>query len=357
MQKKTGPYLSRRSALQAIAGIAAVATPLVPIKHVFSQTTQSEMPTPTGRYITIDGDRVYIEERGSGIPIIMSAGGQNRIETLRPLAEKLAKKYHVICWDRANLGYSDVVFKGERDLDLWSDQMAGVIRHMGIRPAYLVGASSASRAAYTTALRYPDHTRGLLTYLTTGGGNISERLAERYYYSYAELAEKEGMAGIAETPFWAERIALNSHNKERLMSMDPNEFTAIMRRWGGAMHSSDVMIGISADDCRKIKANGTPVAITHGCDQSTAHRKDRSELFASLTGATLIPTPPGYCEEATSGPRYDEQIERSEVPESPPFRAYEMITMMPQVIDDFIQNTEAGYSSRGLGAEATSFNL
>ncbi len=355
------PNLSRRSALQAIAGLATTATTLGQIQGAQAQdttaTTETNQTTRLGRYLTIDGNRVYIEERGNGIPIVMSPGGQNRIETLRPLAEKLAKKYRVICWDRANLGYSDVVFEGARDLDLWSDQLAGIIRQLDIRPAYLVGASSAARAAYTTALRYPDHTRGLLTYLTTGGGTIGERLANRYYYSYAEIAETEGMLAVSETPFWADRIALNSNNKNRLLSIDPKLFALTMRRWGGAMRSSDVMIGISPDGCRRIKENGTPTAITQGCEESGAHRKDRSELFAELTGATLIPTPKGYCEEATTGPAYDTQIEHPEVPESPPFRGYELLSMMPEVIDEFIQTTETGYKERGLGSDAFSFNV
>ena len=102
-----------------------------------------QRPAPvTGKWLTINGNKVYYEERGQGIPIVMSPGGQNRLETLRPLAEKLAAKYHVITWDRANLGHSDIVFKGARDLDLWSDQQAELVKQLNIRPAYFVGASS-----------------------------------------------------------------------------------------------------------------------------------------------------------------------------------------------------------------------
>ena len=43
-----------------------------------------------------------------------------------------------------------------------------------------------------------------------------------------------------------------------------------------------------------------------------------------------------------------------EVPESKPFRAYEMVTQVPAIIDDFIAKTEAQYNQAGLGQSATS---
>lgn len=341
--------LSRRDALTALAGVAA--TMLRPAPSL----AQQPAPHPIGKYLSIDGNKIYYEERGRGIPIVIAAGGQNRVETLRPLAEKLAAKYRVITWDRANLGHADIVLKGARDVDLWTDQLAGMLPQLNARPAYMVGASSGGRVAYTMALRYPDYVRGLFTFLTTGGGTIGESLAKQYYLDYADLAEKDGMAAVAKTPVWAERIQLNPDNRERLLSMDPHEFARVMRRWGKAMRSNpDPMIAVNADDLRQIKANGTPTAIIQGCPTAPQHRRDRSELYAQLTGATLIPTPDGYCEQATTGAAFDKLMLHPEVPESKPFRAYEMVTNVPPIIDEFIVKTEARYKDAGLGPTATS---
>jgi pimeloyl-ACP methyl ester carboxylesterase len=316
---------------------------------------RAQSSNTAGRFVTVEGNRIWIEERGRGIPIVMSAGGQNRVETLRPLSEKLSAKYRVITWDRANMGRSDLVLKGARDIDIWTDQQAGIMTQLNARPAYLIGASSGGRTSYIMALRYPDYCRGLLTYLTTGGGTIGESLAKQYYFDYADLAEKSGMAAVAQRPFWAERIKLNPANEEKLLSMDPKEFARVMRRYGTGMRSNDPMIGITADELRQIKANGTPVAITQGCPEAPQHRRDRSELYAQLTGGTLIPTPEHYCAEATTGATFDKQILHPEVPESGPFRAYEMLSDIPGVIDNFITQTEARYKMLGLGPDATSF--
>jgi pimeloyl-ACP methyl ester carboxylesterase len=332
--------LSRRSFLGTAAGAAA---------------SSPSASSTAGKFITVDGSRIWIEERGRGIPIVISAGGQNRVETLRPLAEKLSAKYRVITWDRANMGRSDLVLKGARDVDVWTDQQAGLMTQLNARPAYLIGASSGGRTAYMMTLRYPDYARGLFTFLTTGGGTIGESLAKQYYFDYAALAEKEGMGAVAKTPFWAERISLNPANEQKLLSMDPHEFARVMRRYGSAMRSSDPMIGITADELRQIKANGTPVEIIQGCPEAPQHRRDRSELYAQLTGATLIPTPEHYCIEANTEATFDKQILHPEVPESKPFRAYEMVSAAPPLIDEFITKTEARYKALGLGPDATSF--
>jgi pimeloyl-ACP methyl ester carboxylesterase len=332
---------SRRKALGLLAGAGAT----------FAQTPAAGS---AGKYITVEGNKIYYEERGRGVPVVMCAGGQNRLETLRPLAEKLAVKYRVITWDRANLGRADIVLKGARDLDLWTDQLAGLLPQIDARPAYLVGASSGARVAYVMALRYPDYARGVFTYLTTGGGTIGENLAKQYYLDYADLAEKEGIAAVAKAPFWAERIQLNPGNHDRLMAIDAREFARVMRRWGTGMRSNpDTVIGITADELRQIKANGTPVGIVQGCAEAPQHRRDRSEQYAQFTGAAMIPTPPGYCEEANTGASYEKLITHPEVPESKPFRAYEMLAMMPAIIDDFIAKTETRYKQAGAGPAAT----
>ena len=343
--------MGRRGALKTMAGWGAAAW-LAPAMA----RAQTPASTSVGKYLTVDGNKVYYEERGRGIPVVIAPGGQNRVETLRPLAEKLAAKFRVITWDRANLGRADLVFKGARDLDLWTDQLYGMLPQLNARPAYVVGASSGGRVAYTMALRYPDSVRGVFTFLTTGGGTIGESLAKQYYFNYADLAEKEGMEAVAKTPFWSERIALNPGNKDRLLSLDPQEFARVMRRWGKAMRSNpDVVIGVNSDDLRQLKANGTPVAIIQGCPEAPQHRRDRSELYAQLTGAELIPTPAGYCEQATSGPaQFDKLMAHPEVPESKPFRAYEMITLVPAIIEEFILKTEERYKQAGAGPSATS---
>ena len=149
---------------------------------------------------------------------------------LAHLAEALASKFQVLLWDRANIGASDVQFRGARDLDLWSDQLAALLCRLNLAPAYLCAPSAGSRVSYTTALRYPEVVRGMYLWLVSGGP-VGQQLGWNYYGQFAELAEQGGLQAVAEAPYWAERIASNPANKGRLLAQDVREFAAIMRRW------------------------------------------------------------------------------------------------------------------------------
>ena len=280
---------------------------------------------------SIDGCSIYYEVLGQGLPIVLTPGGQASLETVRVLAEKLASEYRVILWDRANLGRSEVVFKGAADLDLWSDELAELLHRLDAAPAYLAGASSGSRVSYRTALRYPEVVRGLFLWLVTGGSPIAERLGQNYYGQFADLAETEGMQAVVESTVlagstsWAQRVEINPANRGRLLAMDPGEFARVLRRWQRFFRADDPVIGITADELRRISV---PTCLIAGCDES--HRRDRSELVAQLIPDVEFLDPPGFCEEWA-------QVSRR----GPTGTMFAHIPILPDLIRDFINRTEA----------------
>ena len=57
-----------------------------------------------------------------------------------------------------------------------------------------------------------------------------------YYEQFIEDAERGGMKGVAESEFFAERIAENPANRERLLAMDVQEFIGVMRTVARLLH-------------------------------------------------------------------------------------------------------------------------
>ena len=57
------------------------------------------------------------------------------------------------------------------------------------------------------ALRHPDAVKGLLLWHVTGGAVAAERLGYNYYEQFIEDAERDGMQGVVDSEFFAERIA------------------------------------------------------------------------------------------------------------------------------------------------------
>lgn len=228
----------------------------------------------------IDGCSVAYEVLGEGTPVVLTPGARNPMEAARPIAEQLATRFQVILWDRANIGRSDVAFTGARDLDLWSDQLAGLLRRLGTGPAFLCGPSAGCRVSFTTALRYPELVRGMYLWLMSGGP-VGVSLREGYYGQYATMAAERGMEAVAADPYWAERIAANPANRGRLLGQDPDEFAAVMTRWAQAIRPEDALFGATADDLRAISV---PTAILTADEQDSGHPRD-----SSLRAAELIP--------------------------------------------------------------------
>jgi pimeloyl-ACP methyl ester carboxylesterase len=240
----------------------------------------------------IHGCAVHYRVLGSGPDLVLSAGGRCPLEMVLPLAEGLAARHRVIVWDRANLGASDLCFDGASDLDLWTDQLHGLLDLLDARPAWLVAASSGARLSIRMALRYPEEVRGVFLWLLSAGP-VAGTLAQMYYGEAAQLALAQGMEAVARMPYWAERIAANTANRQRLLRADPRAFAATMLRWAARIREEDPLIGVTEADLREVKVRTRIVA--PGDD--TGHRRESMELAGALIPGAELVEPPGFREQ------------------------------------------------------------
>ena len=287
----------------AIAASVTLAVPFIVSQAVTPIEATQGSPSGVGKTVNINGASVYYEEWGKGLPLVLNPGGRHDVEQVRALAQKLAKKYRVIIWDRSNHGRSDAVFKGARDVDLWSDQLAELLQTIDARPAYLAGPSLGGRMSYVTAIRYPDVVRGLFLYLVSANDGLAETLGKTYYGQHAEVAEKQGM------------------------------FARVMRRWQRSMRSSDPVVQATECDLRTLNETGIPIRIIAGCADDPTHNLARSQLMARLVPNAEFVEAPGFCQTW------------AKVRQDPSGRTrfgpwYEVHPMVPQLIDDFITSTE-----------------
>jgi pimeloyl-ACP methyl ester carboxylesterase len=226
----------------------------------------------------IDGCAITYELLGSGVPLVLTPGGRNPIGTARRLAHTLAEHFQVLIWDRANIGSSDVQFTGARDVDLWSDQLALLLRRLDLAPAFLCAPSAGARVSLVTALHYPEVVRGMYLWLVSGGP-VGQQLGQNYYGQYAELADQGGMHAVIESPYWSERIEANPANKGRLLAMDRAEFVAVMRRWQAGIRVDDPMFGATEDDLRRLRVR---TAILAPPSSDTGHPRGATERITRL---------------------------------------------------------------------------
>ena len=230
-------------------------------------------------YANVNGTNLYYEEYGTGPAVMLTPGGRNDTNALRPTAALLSLPCLVILHDRRNCGKSDIVICGElSEQHAWGEEMAGLLKQIGAAPAYLIGGSAGSRTSITVAVRHPEVVKGIYVWEVSGGPNSGMLMSPGYYGQYIDAAEQGGMAAVAETDFFAQRIKDNPSNRDRLMSMDVKEFLSVMRRWQAEFARPNPVGDLTEEELRSVTCptvlleGNTPDDVHHVSAAENAHR-------------------------------------------------------------------------------------
>ena len=243
------------------------------------------------RFTTKDGCNLEYRLRGEGPLIALTPGGREGGEAIASLAELLSAHACVLTWDRRNGGASDVFFGGDplSEAEIWAEDLADLIVHLGRGPAWLAGGSGGCRTSVISVLRRPETAKGLIVWSASGGPYASVFLGFQYHVPYIMAAERAGMKAVVETPYWADRIAANPANRARMLATDPREFIAVMKRWMSAFYYRPDSALTGATDAQ-LKTIAVPSLIFESDDD--VHPKAVSDAMAQLIPhATYLPLP------------------------------------------------------------------
>ncbi len=236
-----------------------------------------------------DGCEIHYELLGAGPPLALTPGGRSAGNDIRATALGLAEQHRVLLWDRRNTGSSHVWVGLQPEQLVWADDLAALLRHLELAPAYLAGASAGARVSYLTAIRHPDVAAGLVLWSVSGGPYASQNLGYQYHTPFINEAIRAGMDGVAATPFFRERIEANPANRERLLSIPPDEFVAALRAWNESFYPRPDMpvIAASAGELRTVRC---PTLVFEGNDD--LHPPEAAAaVHALIDGAELAPLP------------------------------------------------------------------
>lgn len=234
------------------------------------------MPMATVRGLSINYE--IVGDDGPWVALI--TGGRRGYQEFLPLAGRVAEKgFRVLLHDRRNTGASDIKLEAhEVEEATWADDLRDLLDQLGAAPAFIGGSSSGARTAIMFGLRHPDATRALMLLRVTGGAFPAKRLPEMYYGQFIEIAKQGGMAAICETDTWRERIESNAANREKLMSMDADEFISTLTKWKELFEAgADLpVMGVTPDQLGSLRM---PTIVIPGNDNThssesgrTAHR-------------------------------------------------------------------------------------
>lgn len=211
---------------------------------------------------------IAYEERGRGIPVVLTPGGRWGGYVMKTLAAELARDFRVITWDRSNTdGASSVVLDGDAsEADIWAEQLAGLIRALGLAPCH-VGEYAGCRTTPLLCVKHPQLVKGLMLAWPSGGEVPAERLPRNMHRPYIHAALRSGMTGVAQTRAFAESVRKNPANRERLLATAPLEFVRQMAYWEAYFTTSADLptagCRLSEDGWRSIRV---PATVTGGVD-------------------------------------------------------------------------------------------
>ena len=144
---------------------------------------------------TINGLEIHHEIQGAGPPIVFIHGLGATSNVWHAQRTALSSYYQVIIYDRSGSGRSRQAREGY-SVDAWTDELAGLLDHLGVRSAVVAGHSLGSMVAQRFAGKYPDRTRALI--LAGGeaemGPDEQKALTER-----ARLIETQGLLAVVDS--------------------------------------------------------------------------------------------------------------------------------------------------------------
>lgn len=244
----------------------------------------------------IHGGRVVYEVLGpvGGEPLVLTPGGRFSKDEpgVRPLAQALADGgMRVLLWDRPNCGASDVQFYGRSESHLRADTLAELLTRLDMAPAVLAGGSGGARDSIITAMTHPEVASKLATWWIVGGAFSTYNLGAYYILPNINTARRQGMAGVVEMPTWQEQLRANPRNRDRFLSMDPEEFVKLMLRWLNAFipKPGQTIPGVEDEEFENITV---PTLIVRGGENDWDHPKRTSyEVHCLIKGSQLVEPP------------------------------------------------------------------
>src|SRR5213083_3140742 len=159
--------VSRCTIAAVLAGIAILPAPCraqAPAKRT-AQCAGGGKTNGAGHYADVNGIKLYYEIHGTGRPLILLHGGLGAIEMFGPNLPALAQGRQVIAVDLQGHGRTADI---DRPLSvaLMADDIAALIKHLGLASADVMGYSLGGGVALQTAIRHPEVVRKLVVVST-----------------------------------------------------------------------------------------------------------------------------------------------------------------------------------------------
>jgi pimeloyl-ACP methyl ester carboxylesterase len=231
---------------------------------------------------SINQTQLYIEQNGSGPPILLIHGYPLNREMWRPQINSLSTSFNVIAPDLRGHGDSEPA-ASPYTMDLLADDCATVLKVLGIdQPVIVCGLSMGGYVSFAFYRKFPSLVAGLILAATRAGADATEAKLNRDKAA-ALAVEKgtyvviEGMLPLILSPKTYEQRPELVREVENIMGETSLE--GIVGALMGMKLRPD-----STPDLGEIEV---PVLIVHGADDQIIPLSEAESMHASLPDSTL----------------------------------------------------------------------
>lgn len=125
--------------------------------------------TLKGRYVAVNGAKIYYETYGKGEPLLLMHGNGGSINAFREQIEEFAKHYQVIAVDTRGQGKSEDKTSERFSYELFAQDMKLLLDSLGLKKVNVLGWSDGGNTALIMAMKYPS----LVEKLVVMGANLN----------------------------------------------------------------------------------------------------------------------------------------------------------------------------------------
>jgi 2-hydroxy-6-oxonona-2,4-dienedioate hydrolase len=250
--------------------------------------------------IEINGGIVVYEFVGpdDGEVVVITPGGRfsKDFGGVHELAFALAEGgKRVLLWDRPNCGRSDIQLYGKSESHMRAETLGLMLKKLGVEQVVATGGSGGARDTMIFTMMFPELVRKLAVWTIVGGTYSTMVLAGVYIISELQTVRSGGIEAVLEMPgragSWADLIAANPRNRDRLLAIGSEGFERIMNRWLDAFvpKPNEPIPGVSDWEFGEIDV---PTLIIRGGEKDFDHPKRTSmEIHSLIKGSRLIEPP------------------------------------------------------------------
>ena len=133
--------------------------------HQFSLRNESELLTPIGKQVTVNGHRMNISVKGEGpqtIVFLSGAGIASPILDFKNLSDPLSKKYKVVVVERAGYGFSQDSDRSRDVMEVLSETRQALAQAHVSGPYVIISHSMASLESLAWQEKYPNEVTAVI---------------------------------------------------------------------------------------------------------------------------------------------------------------------------------------------------